>query len=119
MTAAARSVFVFGVYLVLLGVALMLAPNLVLAPFGFAPTSEVWIRVAGSLVAIIGFFFLVAARHELTAFFRASLFARPFLFVSLCVYVLLGLAPPQLILFGVVDLAGAAWTFLALRPARP
>ena len=85
MTAAARSVFVFGVYLVLLGVSLMLAPNLVLAPFGFAPTSEVWLRVAGSLVAIIGFFFLVAARHELTAFFRASLFARPFLFVSLCV----------------------------------
>jgi len=43
--------------------------------------------------------------------------ARPFLFLSLCGYVLAGLAPVQLILFGVVDLLGALWTFLALRRA--
>ncbi len=115
MTQAARSVFAFGLYLVLLGAGLILIPNFVLSPFGFPPTSEVWIRVAGSLVAIIGWFFLIAARHELTPFFTATLFARPFLFLSLCAFVLFGLAPPQLILFGVVDLLGALWTFLALR----
>ena len=115
MSPAARSVFVFGLYLAGLGGALMLVPNLVLAPFGFPPTSEVWLRVAGSLVAIIGFFFLVAARHELTPFFRATLFARSFLFVSLSGFVLAGLAPAQLILFGVIDLLGALWTFFALR----
>jgi hypothetical protein len=38
MTPAARSIFVFGIYLVLLGAGLMLVPNLVLAPFGFPPT---------------------------------------------------------------------------------
>ena len=117
MTQTARSVFVFGLYLEVLGAALMAVPNLVLAPFGFPPINEVWLRVAGSLVTIIGFFFLVAARHEDTAFFRATLMARPFLFMSLCAYVLTGLVPPQLILFGVVDLFGALWTFLALRRA--
>jgi hypothetical protein len=115
MTWAARSILIFGIYLVLLGAALMAIPNLVLAPFGFAPTYEVWLRLAGSLVVIIGFFFLVAARHGTESFFTATLFARPFLFLSLCAYVLFGLAPPQLILFGVVDLIGAFWTFLALR----
>jgi hypothetical protein len=115
MTQAARSIFVFGIYLVLLGLALMLVPNLVLAPFGFPATNEVWLRVAGSETAIIGWFFLVSARHGTESFFRATLFARPFLFLSLCAYVLFALAPPQLILFGVVDLLGAAWTFLALR----
>ena len=115
MSGAARSVFVFGLYLVVLGVALMVVPNLVLLPFGFAPTGEVWLRVAGSETAIIGFFFLVAARHGTESFFTATLFARPFLFLSLCGYVLFGLAPPQLILFGIIDLAGALWTFLALR----
>src|SRR5690349_11240541 len=115
MSPAARSVLIFGVYLVLLGAGLMLVPNFVLAPFGFPPIGDVWLRVGGSLVVIIGGFFLVAARHELTAFFRATLFARPFLFLSLCAYVLAGLAPPQLILFGVIDLAGALWTLVALR----
>lgn len=115
MTQAARSVLVFGIYLLLLGAALMLAPNLVLTPFGFPATSEVWLRVAGSETAIIGYFFLVSARHGTDGFFRATLVARPFLFFSLCAYALFGLAPPQLILFGVIDLVGALWTFLALR----
>ncbi|MEO6394674.1 MAG: hypothetical protein ABIO40_02030 [Devosia sp.] len=115
MTLAARSIFVFGLYLVLLGAALMIVPNVVLAPFGFPATNEVWIRLAGSLVVIIGWFFLVAARHENGPFFRATLLARPFLFLSLVAFVLFGLAPPQLILFGVIDLLGALWTFLALR----
>ena len=115
MTQAARSILVFGIYLVLLGAALMLAPNLILAPFGFPRTSEVWLRVAGSETAIIGWFFLVAARHGTQSFFYATLFARPLLFVSLCAYVMFGLAPPQLILFGVIDLIGALWTFLALK----
>ena len=82
MTQAARSSFVFGIYLVALGLAIMVVPDLVLAPFGFPPTSEVWL---------------------------------PFLFLSLVAFVLFGLAPPQLILFGVLDLLGALWTFLALR----
>jgi hypothetical protein len=30
-------------------------------------------------------------------------------------FVVAGLAPPTLILFGVIDLAGAIWTALALR----
>jgi hypothetical protein len=115
MSPAARSILVFGIYLVVLGASLMLVPNLVLAPFGFPPTSEVWLRVAGSETAIIGWFFLVAARTGTESFFRATLVARPFLFLTLCAYVLFGLAPPQLILFGIIDLIGAAWTFLALR----
>lgn len=115
MTPAARSILVFGIYLVVLGLSLMTVPNLVLAPFGFPPTNEVWLRVAGSETAIIGWFFLVSARHGTDSFFRATLFARAFLFLSLCAYVLFGLAPPQLILFGVIDLIGAAWTFFALR----
>jgi hypothetical protein len=59
---AARSILVFGVYLLLLGAGLMIVPNLILMPFGFLPTREVWLRLAGSLVAIIGFFFFVSAR---------------------------------------------------------
>jgi hypothetical protein len=118
MTAAARSIFVFGIYLAILGAALMLVPNLVLAPFGFPPTGEVWLRVAGSETAIIGWFFLVSARHGTESFYRATLLTRPFLFLTLCAYVLFSLAPPQLILFGVIDLCGALWTFLALQPSQ-
>jgi len=38
-----------------------------------------------------------------------------YLLLFFIAFVVAGLAPPVLILFGVIDLAGAAWTALALR----
>jgi hypothetical protein len=58
MTAAARSIQVFCAYLVALALALLLSPNTLLGLFGFAPTGEVWIRVVGMLVGILGVYYL-------------------------------------------------------------
>ncbi|MGQ0670268.1 MAG: hypothetical protein ACT4PO_11450 [Actinomycetota bacterium] len=44
MTQTARSVFVFGLYLLVLGAGLVVAPNLILATFEVPNTREVWIR---------------------------------------------------------------------------
>lgn len=115
MNTAATSIRVFGVYLVLLGAALMVVPNLVLAPFGLPPTSEVWLRVVGVLVGILGYYYVQAARHDLVPFYRATVPARVFVFLSFVAFVFFGLVKPALVLFSAVDLAGAAWTFLGLR----
>ena len=115
MNRAATSIRVVGIYLLLLGAALIAAPNLVLVPFGLPPTSEVWLRVVGVLVAILGHYYVQAARHDLVPFYRATVPARVFAFLSFVAFVLFGLVKPPLILFGVVDLSGAVWTFLALR----
>ena len=120
MSPAARSIFVFGArYPVLLNACLMPRteprPG---TPFGFPPTNEVLAaRCRAAETAIIGWRLFWSHRGTATpeSFFRATLVARPFLVLSLCGYVLFGLAPPQLILFGVIDLAGALWTWLALR----
>jgi len=115
MSRAAASVFSFGIYLVALGLGLIAVPNLVLAPFGFPPTSEVWLRVVGVLAVALGGYYVLAARAGLEAFFRATVVMRSFAFVCFAAFVLLGLAKPALALFGAVDLAGAAWTATALR----
>src|SRR5438552_580768 len=47
MSRAAKSLFVFGVYLCSLGVILLLFPNWLLHFFGVPPTNEVWIRING------------------------------------------------------------------------
>lgn len=112
---ATTSIRVFGVYLVVLGAALIVAPNPVLAPFGYPPTSEVWVRVVGVLAAALGFYYNVAARFGLVPFYRATVVARILVFVCFGAFVLLGFARPALALFGAVDLAGAIWTAAALR----
>jgi hypothetical protein len=115
MNPAAKSVFVFGLYLALVGLGLLIAPNPVLAPLGFPPADESWLRVVGVLVLVIAAYYLLAARNGLTVFFRWTVFVRATVFVAFAALVLLGLAPRPLVLLGSVDLAAALWTLLALR----
>ena len=120
MSKSALSVAVFAGYLLLLGLSLVLGPNVLLQASRMAPTGEVWIRVVGMLVLLLAFYYWNAAHTELTSFFRWTVVARSSVPLFFLAFVAAGLASPMLILFGVVDLAGALWTALALRrDARP
>ena len=118
MSKSAMSVFVFSIYLFVLGALLVVIPNQLLTPFGFAETSEVWVRVVGMLVLILGYYYNHAARQGYRSFFRCTAYARFGVLAFFIAFVLLGFAPAALILFGVVDAAAALWTALALRSER-
>jgi hypothetical protein len=118
MSKAARSVFVFGLYLVLLAIVLLVAPNFLLGLFFLPSTTEVWVRVVGMLVLFLGFYYVQAGRKELTDFFRWTMYPRSTVILFFAAFVLLGFAKPPLILFGVVDLLGVIWTGLALRASK-
>ena len=115
MSKAANSVFVFGIYLIVIGLGFLLAPNMVLGLFGFPATTEPWIRVMAMLLLILAYYYIQAARKEMTVFFRFTVHGRASVIVFFIVFVAFGLAQPMLIGFGVVDLAAAIWTALALR----
>ena len=111
----AFTVHIFSIYLLGLGIGLALFPNQLLSLFGVAQTSEIWIRVVGILVFNIGVFCWYAAASESTAFFRASVYTRSLVLLSFIAFAVLGMASPVLILFGMVDFAGAMWTHAALK----
>lgn len=115
MTPAARSIVYFGAYVFLTGLVLLFVPNVLLSVFGFDTTTEVWIRVLGSVVTALGAYYVVMGRAGATAFFRATLWGRSWIFISFLVLVMAGMAKPPLVLFGFVDLIGAIWTWKALR----
>ena len=119
MSKSATSVFVFAVYLYVLGLVLVVVPNLLLGTFGFAETDEVWIRVVGMLVIILGYYYSQAARMGLTNFYRLTVIGRSAVPLFFIAFVLAGLAPPVLILFGVIDFVAAMWTAVALRGEAP
>ena len=56
MSRSARSVFLFAIYLFVLGPVLLLAPNFLLSAFNIPETGEVWIRVVGMLATFIGYY---------------------------------------------------------------
>lgn len=115
VTPAARSIRVFAVYLGLLAAAVLLVPNLLLTSFGLPPTSEVWIRVVGMLLLLLGVYYWTAASAELTSFFRATVLCRLSVPLFFLVFVAAGWVRWPLVLFGAVDALGAAWTWRALR----
>jgi hypothetical protein len=115
MNPAARSLHWFGLYLCVLGPGLVIAPALLLAPFGVAPPQEAWVRVAGVLALLIGAYYLIAARHGFMPLVQASVPARLGVLGVFIGLVAFASAPPALILFGSVDALAAGWTALLLR----
>lgn len=115
MTASSRSIYYFGYYLLMLGITLTVAPNILLSTFQLGETQEIWIRVLGAVVFNIGLYYIFMAPANHTLFLTLSVYTRMLILFWFVVFVVLDWAPLQLIIFGLVDGAGAAWTYLTLR----
>jgi hypothetical protein len=118
MSRSAISQFAFGVYLWLLGAFLIWVPNFLLGILALPSTEEVWIRVVGVLVLMLGYFYTSTARKEMKEFFAWSVNTRTAVFIFFIVFVFMGLVGWQLIVFGAISLLGAIWTALALRTEK-
>ena len=115
MTPASRSLYYFGFYLLATGMTLTVFPNMLLSLFQIPETTEIWIRVLGPVVFTIGLFYVFMAPSNHILFMTLSVYGRLSVFLWFLIFVVISIAPPQLLFFGVVDLGGALWTYTALR----
>jgi len=115
MKASARSVYYFGLYLYVVGLNLLVIPNIFLKTIQLPQTNEVWIRVAGILVLCIAYYYHRNGAGNNKQMFILTVHARVFVFLAFTALALMKLAPPVLVGFGVVDLLGALWTWRALK----
>ena len=105
-------------YLIFLGLLLVLNPNPLLKIFSFPQTNEVWIRVTGMLLFFIGIYYFISARYELYPIIWASILLRGAVIFFFIGFVLLHLAPVQLLIFGLIDLLFALWTWLSFLKSK-
>lgn len=115
MSAAARSIFVYAIYVFGLGGVLMLAPNIPLPIFGLPEASEVWIRVAGMTVIFLGIFYLISALNEYREIFVASVWIRYAVPVIFAAFAIAGFTSWNILLLTPFDVIFATWTLVALR----
>ena len=118
MTRAATSILVFGVYLIIAGVMLVLSPNTLLGLLGIAPTTEAYVRVLGLVVVAVGLYYSAAARQGVVPFFRWTIWGRGIVVVGLTTFVALKVAPAAIAIFAAIDALGATWTWFALRASQ-
>jgi hypothetical protein len=110
----AKSLICFAAYLIVLSLILIAVPDWLFQLFGLPATHEVWVRLIGMLLLFFAFFYIQAARQEIAEVARWSVYVRVSVPCFFGTFVVLGLAQPLLMLFGMVDLFGALWTALAL-----
>lgn len=115
MSHATNSIRVFALYLWVLGASLGLLPNAVLPVFGLAATHEPWVRLLGLMVVVLGLYYWRAAREQLTEFFHWTVEIRLFVLAGFVLLVALGWGPTVLLVFGALEGASAAWTWVGLR----
>ena len=115
MTNTAKSLVPFGVYMMVVGLALLAVPDAIITLLGFEAVEDVWIRLFGWMLISAGYLYIQVGRSGHEVFARATVLVRlPVVLVHLVLF-LLELAPPMLLAFGAVDLVGALWTAIALR----
>jgi hypothetical protein len=114
MSKAARTIYVWSIYALLIGTAMAIIPNVVLSALGVAETQEVWIRVLGVVVVVLALYYWDGARNEARHLFVASLLGRGFAAAAFILLWLTG-GPWQLLIFGGAEVIGLTWTLTALR----
>ncbi|SRR5258706_6011477 len=118
MSNAAKSILVYGIYLLILSFMLLVIPNIALTIFGLPATNEVWVRVVGMQTLFFSFFYIRASQKEMTDFFRWTVLTRSLVIVIFALFVALGFAKPNFILLAVTDPFFAAWTWFSLRSSN-
>lgn len=115
MSRAARSLFLFGAYVFLVGVALLAAPDALAFLLRLPPATTGWVRVVGLLALVIGAYDMVSSRGGCLPTIRASVPVRFGFAAGTALLVLSRQMPLSVLLLGLTDAAGAVWTAVALR----
>jgi hypothetical protein len=115
MSKPARTLFAFGIYVVAVGIAFVVAPAMLMSLLQLPPATAGWARVVGLLALVIGSYDIIGARAECLPYIRASVYVRVCFAGGCAALVAFGQMPKSVLLLGFVDLAAAVWTALALR----
>ncbi len=115
MNKASTTLLVFGIYAVAVGLSLLLIPNIITGLFTLPVADEVWIRVVGILAICVGFYHIQASRDNNQDYFAMTVWGRVLFAIGMTGLALLTPNHLPLILFGLVDLLGAIWTWYAQR----
>ena len=112
------SLVVHSIYVILTGLQLIFVPNMLLSMFGFADTSEIWIKVLGVVVMSLSAMYYAISKQVNRDVVFSTVLARGFVGVSFIVLALSGQAKLNLILFAGIDIATAVWTWVELQKRK-
>jgi hypothetical protein len=115
MSRPARTLFAFGIYVVLAGLVFLIAPDVLISLLRLPPSPPGWPRIVGVLALVIGTYDLVGSHSECLPYIKASVPVRFAFAAAMTILFLFRQMPVTILAFGAVDAAGAVWTWAELK----
>ena len=115
MKNSSKSVLIFGIYALLMGLVLLLIPNRALPLLGIEKPTDHWIHLLGFVLCCSSYYYIRAALSGNIEFIKLTVhtrFAAPVVVAGL---ILSDSADLSILSFGIIDGLGGLWTVIALR----
>lgn len=116
MSKTALSVYMFGLYAIFgVGLPFLLIPHFAIGLFGMTAGDDMWIRLLGLFVLIMGCYYVMAVRVDFEQFYGWTIPARYATATFMTVAPIAGIVAPTILIFAAVDGIAATLTLLAKR----
>ncbi len=117
--AAGKTLFYFSFWVWGNALGLLFMPGIMLSLLGMSSENSVVLRIFGMVLLFLGYYYMRAgADGTLTNFYRWTTHTRLLAFPISAMFVALKMVSPLLLLFVLVDVAGALWTLRALKKEK-
>ena len=73
MDKASKSVFIFGIYILITGLTLLLFPALLLSLLMIDVTPNIWMQLLGLALSALGYYYIKAARDNNVDFYKGTI----------------------------------------------
>lgn len=115
MNKPAKTVWFFGIYLIVEGLFLMLAPAWVLSSIGIPEAESVWRIILGFVVVVLGYYYIRNSKANLVPFFGFTVQVRIIQFIFFIWLYVFERGTLALVVFSFLEFAAGMWTWRSLK----
>lgn len=118
MNRISKSIFIFGLYSLLMGIVLLFLPNLFLPLFNLPLLGEPWLNLLGFVLMCSSYYYIrsaISGNMEFALYTIHTRFAAPLVVAYL---ISTGKADWHFLSFGIVDGLGGLWTWRELKRSK-
>lgn len=110
-----KTIKVFGIYSLLMGIILLVFPDAVLTIAGISEPVDAWMRMLGFVLMCSSYYYIRSAFAGNIEFVKWTIHTRFSALVIVVILIVSGLAPKTFLPFGLIDALGGLWTLIVLQ----
>ncbi len=110
--------YVQTIYMFVMGLGIVLIPQVQLPLFGFQPPQEIWVRVLGALILGFGYVNLRMTQQGIVPYIEASIIGRSIFCSIICIFGLMKLVEPSIFLLAAGEMTFTIWAYLGLKKIK-